>query len=143
VTARPARPSRRIAAGTGLAWALAVAIALVAACEPAATPSLGPVTTASLLPPASGSPNGSPGAPASPLTGVLTDIDATGLSEVTGFTVRTNDGTEVRFRIGVLENGAEFPPGHLAEHLATSSPVRVYFRAEGADLVVYRLEDAG
>ena len=46
------------------------------------------------------------------------------------------------FKIGTLENGAEFPPGHLAEHLATSSPVRVYFRAEGPDLVVYRLEDA-
>ncbi len=50
---------------------------------------------------------------------------------------------EISFRIGVLENGAEFPPGHLAEHLASSTPVRVFFRVEGPDLIVYRIEDAG
>ena len=44
--------------------------------------------------------------------------------------------------VGTLENGVEFPPGHLAEHLASSSPLRVFFRPEGDRLVVYRLEDA-
>ena len=43
--------------------------------------------------------------------------------------------------IGILENGAQFPPGHLAEHMANASPVRVFFRDEGGQLVVYRLED--
>ena len=112
----------------------------VTGCAATATPkpSLGPVATASIEVPASGSP-----APqTSPVTGVLLTIDAKGLTDVKGFTLRTGDGRELAFEIGTLENGAEFPPGHLAEHLAGSTPVRVYFRADGGRLVVYRLEDA-
>ena len=78
----------------------------------------------------------------SPVTGVLTHIEAEGLSKVTAFTLRTADGRETRFEIGILENGAQFPPGHLAEHMANASPVRVFFRdAGGGRLVAYRLED--
>jgi hypothetical protein len=116
------------------------AIAIVAGCAASPSPTPGPVETASIIDPASATPGA--GVPASPVDGVLTHIDAQGLTDVTGFTLRTNDGTELPFRIGVLENGAEFPPGHLAEHLATSSPVRVFFRDAGGVLVVYRLEDA-
>ena len=69
--------------------------------------------------------------------GILTDIDSEGLTRVTGFRLRTDDGQEIAFKIGTLENGAEFPPGHLAEHMATSSPVRVYLpRATAGSLVV-------
>jgi len=75
------------------------------------------------------------------VVGRLVDVDAEGLTKVTAFTLRTDDGREIRFDIGVLENGAEFPPGHLAEHMANASPVRVFFRDEGGRLVVYRLED--
>jgi hypothetical protein len=78
----------------------------------------------------------------SPLTGVVTGIEATGLTKVTAMTLRTADGAQTTFRIGILENGAEFPPGHLTEHMATVAPVRVFFREEGGALVVYRLEDA-
>lgn len=78
----------------------------------------------------------------SPLTGVVTGIEATGLTKVTAMTLRTADGTQTTFRIGILENGAEFPPGHLTEHMATLAPVRVFFREEDGALVVYRLEDA-
>lgn len=74
---------------------------------------------------------------------MVTNIDASGLDKVNGFTIRTAAGESLTFRIGTLENGAEFPPGHLKEHQATSTPVRVFFRAEGSDLVVYRIEDAG
>jgi hypothetical protein len=42
----------------------------------------------------------------------------------------------------MLENPLDFPAAHLAEHVASSEPVRVYFRVEGSALVVYRLEDA-
>jgi hypothetical protein len=78
----------------------------------------------------------------SPVTGVLTHIDSQGLSKVTAFTLRTADGRETRFQIGILENGDQFPPGHLAEHMANASPVRVWFRDDGAgNLVAYRLED--
>jgi len=78
----------------------------------------------------------------SPVTGLLTHIEAEGLSKVTAFTLRTADGRETRFLIGILENGAQFPPGHLAEHMANASPIRVFFRDYGAgNLVAYRLED--
>jgi hypothetical protein len=70
-------------------------------------------------------------------------VDSAGLSRVSGFTLRLADGTTEVFRIGVLENGAQFPPGHLAEHLATAAPVRVSYRPQGGELVVYRIEDAG
>ncbi len=117
---------------------LALALGLVA-CSPTPASTPGEVGTASLSVPASGTPAVDA---TSPVDGILTDIDSEGLTKVTAFTIRTNDGQSITFKIGTLENGAEFPPGHLAEHLATSSPVRVYFRAEGPDLVVYRLEDA-
>jgi ABC-type transport system substrate-binding protein len=123
-----------------LALALAL-VACVAGCSTSAPSTPGPLETASIGTPASDNPAGSGPINASPVTGVLTHIDAAGLSEVTGFTLRLADGTEMTFRIGILENGNVFPPGHLAEHLATSAPVRVFFRVQGADLVVYRLED--
>jgi hypothetical protein len=78
---------------------------------------------------------------ASPVAGVLVKIDSQGLTKVRGFTLRTESGEELPFTLGTLENGAEFPPGHLAEHMSTSSPVRVFFRDEGGKLVVYRIED--
>ncbi len=131
----PARLAPRAAvAGACLVLALAAA-----ACSPTPSTTPGPVGTASLSVPASGTPVVDA---TSPIDGILTDIDSEGLTQVTAFTIRTQDGQSITFKIGTLENGAQFPPGHLAEHLATSSPVRVYFRAEGPDLVVYRLEDA-
>jgi hypothetical protein len=75
-------------------------------------------------------------------TGVVVAIDAVSLTNVRGFTLRTPDGRTVSFRIGSLENQAEFPPGHLTEHEATASPIRVTYRSEGTDLVAVRLEDA-
>jgi hypothetical protein len=78
----------------------------------------------------------------SPVTGVLTHIEAEALSKVTAFTLRTADGRETRFQVGILDNGDQFPPGHLAEHMANASPVKVWFRDDGSgNLVVYRLED--
>jgi hypothetical protein len=131
--------------------ATAILCAALAACAFGPTPTPGALAAASINVPESAtpsgsdvaSPDGSPGMSpvTSPVTGVLTHIDSAGLSKVTGFTMRLDDGREVTFRIGVLENGDQFPPGHLAEHLATSAPVRVYFRSEGGDLVAYRLED--
>lgn len=74
--------------------------------------------------------------------GVVIKVDAVSLTDVRGFTIRTPDGRTVGFRIGALENGAEFPPGHLGEHVATATPVRVTYRDEGGELVAVRLDDA-
>ena len=74
--------------------------------------------------------------------GIVSSIDSEGLASVRGFTLLMRDGRELQFAIGTLENGAEFPPGHLAEHQATAEPVRVWWRLDGADRLAIRLEDA-
>jgi hypothetical protein len=74
--------------------------------------------------------------------GIVTSIDSEGLTAVRSFTLRSQDGTEQEYAIGTLENGDEFPPGHLAEHQALVTPIRVWYRTEGGDRVAFRLEDA-
>ena len=85
-----------------------------------------------------------PNAPANAtaVVGVIVAVDSGGLDKVKGFTLRTTDQGSLAFTIGVLENGAEFPPGHLVEHQATAQPVRVWYRTEGGAKVAIRLEDA-
>jgi hypothetical protein len=75
-------------------------------------------------------------------TGVVIAVDAASLTDVRGFTIRTPDGQTVVFRLGQLENGTEFPPGHLGEHVATAVPVLVTYRDENGARVVVRLDDA-
>ena len=76
------------------------------------------------------------------VVGIVTSIDSEGLTDVRSFTLRTQDGRDETFRIGTLENGAEFPPGHLAEHQALGSPIRVWYRTDRDAKVAFRLEDA-
>jgi hypothetical protein len=80
----------------------------------------------------------------SPVDGVIIAVDAAGLGDVRGFTLQPSSSPfALTFELGTLENPTEFPPGHLAEHLASSQPVRAYFRrSEDGRHVVYRLEDA-
>jgi hypothetical protein len=75
--------------------------------------------------------------------GVVTNVLSTGLNEVSSFTLRSADGKTYTFEIGDLEDPTAFPPGHLREHMATSSPVRVFFDIDGDRLLVNRLEDGG
>ena len=89
----------------------------------------------------SGAP-GSPDAVGSPVEGVPIDIEAEGFTQVTAFTIRTDDGRQLRFLLGPLENATQFPPTHLAEHLAGSTRIIVYFRPAAGGDVAYRLEDA-
>jgi hypothetical protein len=74
--------------------------------------------------------------------GIVTSIDSEGLTDVRAFDLLTPDGQQLEFQIGTLENGAQFPPGHLAEHQALASPIRVWYRTEGDARVAFRLEDA-
>jgi hypothetical protein len=80
--------------------------------------------------------------PTSPVEGVVTKVESTGLNEVASFDLRTANGTIYTFEIGDLENPVDFPPGHLREHMATSSLVRVFFDVDGDRFLVTRLEDA-
>jgi hypothetical protein len=81
-------------------------------------------------------------APRQTETGLVIAVDSSGLTDVRGFTIRTDDGRTVVFGIGSLENGAQFPPGHLLEHRATGVKIVVTYRQENGELVAIRLEDA-
>jgi hypothetical protein len=74
--------------------------------------------------------------------GVVVAVDTAGLGAVNGFTLRTSDGQELEFGLSGLRNGVAFPPGHLAEHVATSQPIRVWYRESAAGLEALWLEDA-
>lgn len=74
-------------------------------------------------------------------TGVVVAVEAEGLTDIRGFSLRTGDGRTIDFRVGRLENAAEFPPAHLSVHLADAFPVRVTYEMDGAQRVAVRLED--
>jgi hypothetical protein len=81
--------------------------------------------------------------PSSPVDGVVISVNSTGLTEIHDFTLRTTDGFNLTFQIGQLENPTQFSPGHLKEHQATGSPIRVFFNRDSTrQMIVYRLEDA-
>jgi hypothetical protein len=75
-------------------------------------------------------------------TGIVVAVEATSLSNVQGFSIRTSDGRTVDFRMGQIENATAFPPGHLAEHKVSLVPVRVTYVDEDGGPVAVRLEDA-
>jgi hypothetical protein len=75
-------------------------------------------------------------------TGVVVAVEATSLTSVQGFSIRTTDGRTMDFRVGKLENGAVFPPGHLAEHRVSLVPIRVTYIDESGGHVAVRIEDA-
>ena len=85
-----------------------------------------------------------PGTPANAtaVVGVIVGVESAGLDKVRGFNLRTTDQGTLVFVIGDLENGAEFPPGHLVEHQATAQPVRVWYRTKDGEKVAIRLDDA-
>jgi hypothetical protein len=79
---------------------------------------------------------------ASPVQGVVIAVDSVGLGQVRDFVIRVADGATVTLELGPLENATEFPPSHLVEHMASSEPIRAYYRLEDGNPVAYRIEDA-
>ena len=75
-------------------------------------------------------------------TGVVIAVDAVSLTEVRSFTLREAGGKTLVFSLGSLENGIEFPPGHLAEHVGSSKPIVVTYRDDGGTLKALRISDA-
>jgi hypothetical protein len=92
-------------------------------------------------PEATPGPTAASGSLVSPIEGVPVHIDAEGFTKVTAFTLREDDGTQATIAMGTLENGDQFPPNHLAEHLAGGTRVRVFFRDENGTPTAYRIED--
>ena len=74
--------------------------------------------------------------------GVIVSVDSAGLTDVKSFELLAADGSTLTFSLERLENGASFAPGHLVEHQASASPVRVWYRSDGGVLYAIVLEDA-
>jgi hypothetical protein len=84
------------------------------------------------------------GPPENALTsdGVVVGVDARSLDDVRSFDLRTSGGTVVTFDLADLANGVAFPPGHLSEHMATATPILVWYRVEDGRNQALWLEDA-
>jgi hypothetical protein len=82
------------------------------------------------------------GDPGKAAAGIVIAVDAPA-GEVTGFTLRTQQGETIPFVIGELEaGGAAFAAAHLVEHAVTLQPIAVGYRIQDARNVVHRLVDA-
>ena len=76
-------------------------------------------------------------------TGVVLDVQAQGLASISGFTLRTADGRQLRFdTTGTRFDAAGFPPEHLQEHRALAEPIKVTFQTRDGVNAVVKLEDA-
>jgi hypothetical protein len=75
-------------------------------------------------------------------TGIVVAVEATSLTLVQGFSIRTADGRTVDFRVGALENASTFPPGHLAEHKVSLVPIQVTYVDRDGGHVAVALVDA-
>ena len=77
------------------------------------------------------------------VAGFVVDVKSTSLTQVDSFTLRTQDGQELVFRVGPLElDGGAFPAGHLREHMALNQAVAVAYREEVGERIAYKLVDA-
>jgi len=82
------------------------------------------------------------GDPGKAAAGLVVAVDAPA-GEVTGFTLRTEQGETIPFVIGTLEiDGAAFAASHLVEHAVTLQPIAVGYRVRDGRNVVLRMVDA-
>lgn len=127
----------------GARAALAVGVLALAGCQAGASTPIPATPT-----PAASTASTAPGPtdavlpPQDPIEGVVVHVDSTGLNSVKGFTLRAIDGQTYDFVIGRLQNGSQFPPGHLVEHAANSEPILVTFEGLGPTIIAVRLDDA-
>lgn len=76
----------------------------------------------------------------STLTGVITEVDSSGLTEVESFTLSVEGETYEIFLADDIELG--FPPAHLNEHRTTGDPVRVDLEDRSGKLYATSIADA-
>jgi hypothetical protein len=79
-------------------------------------------------------------------TGVILSVDAPSLTQLDSFTLRTNGGDTLEFRIapGATQDPVTgFVPGHLRSHATLGDQVEVFYREEDGVLLAGRLEDRG
>ncbi len=75
--------------------------------------------------------------------GIVVAVDQASLTEIRSFTLRTETGEMLTFRIGALDlSSGAFPANHLREHMATAIAVAVAYIEENGERVAVRLVDA-
>jgi len=76
-------------------------------------------------------------------TGIVVAVEQASLTDIRSFTLRTETGQELTFRVGALDlSRGTFPANHLREHMATASAVAVAYTVEDGMSVAVRLVDA-
>lgn len=75
------------------------------------------------------------------VVGVIVDVQMESLTKARSIKVRTPAGEVIAFDLTLLESGAQFPVGHLAEHQATAERVQVSYREEAGTRFAIRVED--
>ena len=76
----------------------------------------------------------------SEITGVVTAVESSSLTEVESFTVKTDDDTYTVLIDTDTDLG--FPPAHLNEHRVSGDPVHVKLDERDGDLYALSVEDA-
>lgn len=75
--------------------------------------------------------------------GVIIDVQATSLTAIESFTLRTNDGETLVFAVApeAAQDPVEgFFPGHLRTHAVAVEQVTVYYEEQEGRLLALRLE---
>ena len=76
-------------------------------------------------------------------SGIVIDVQQSSPANVTGFTMRTDDGRVMIFRVGPTSTAdGTFPAVHLRDHLATAQRVAVRYVETDEGPFVIRLADA-
>lgn len=75
--------------------------------------------------------------------GIVVAVEQESLTDIRSFTLRTETGEVLTFRVGALDlSSGAFPANHLREHMATASAVAVAYTEVGGERVATRLVDA-
>jgi hypothetical protein len=76
-------------------------------------------------------------------TGLVIDVQSTSAVDITGFTLRTQDGRIQQYAVGRLDTASPaFPAVHLRSHLISLIPVVVTYEMDGDQRVALRIVDA-
>jgi hypothetical protein len=76
-------------------------------------------------------------------TGIVIDVQSTSAVDITGFTLRTQDGQLQDYAVGRLDTASPaFPAVHLRSHLISLVPVVVTYEMDGDQRVALRVVDA-
>jgi hypothetical protein len=77
------------------------------------------------------------------ITGIVIDVQQSGPADVTGFTLRADDGRLMAFKLGESADASStFPSIHLRDHMASAQRVAVRYVASDGGPVAIRLADA-